>query len=66
MHFKIIFFINIGGIPDKEKRIKEIIKKRGNHPGLVHIFSAMETCQSNKPWHDKKNGKEYLKYSTSK
>ena len=66
MHFKIIFFINIGGIPDKEKRIKEIIKKRGNHPGLVHIFSAMETCQSYKPWHDKKNGKAYLKYSTSK
>ena len=26
----------------------------------------METCQSYKPWHDKKSGKTYLKYSTSK
>jgi len=50
----------------KEKRIKELIKRRGNHPGLVHIFSAMETCQSYKPWHDKKSHKTYLKYSTSK
>ncbi len=50
----------------KEKRIKELIKRRGNHPGLLHIFSAMETCQSYKPWHDKKSGKTYLKYSTSK
>ncbi len=50
----------------KEKCIKELIKRRGTHPGLVHIFSTMETCQSYKPWHDKKNGKAYLKYSTSK
>ena len=28
----------------KEDRIKAIIAKRGNHPGLVHIFSAMESC----------------------
>jgi hypothetical protein len=26
----------------KEDRIREIIAKRGNHPGLVHIFSVME------------------------
>ena len=39
----------------KDKRIKEIIAKRGDHPGLVHIFSAMEPCPSYKPWHDKKS-----------
>ena len=39
----------------KEKRIKEIIAKRGDHPGLVHIFSAMEPCPSYKPLHDKKS-----------
>ena len=50
----------------KEARIKEIIKERGEHPGLVHIFSAMEACTSYKPWHDKKTGKTYLKYDSGK
>lgn len=45
----------------KEDRIQDIRKKRGNHPGLVHIFSAMETCNSYKPWHDRKTGKTFLK-----
>lgn len=30
----------------KEKRIKQILKERGDHPGLVHIFSTMEGCPS--------------------
>ena len=50
----------------KEKIIEEIIKKRGDHPGLVHILSAMESCPSYKPWHNKKTGKTYLKYVTAK
>jgi hypothetical protein len=50
----------------KEQRVKEIIAKRGNHPGLVHIFSAMEPCPSFKPWHDKKTGKTFLKYMDGK
>jgi hypothetical protein len=45
----------------KEDRIHEILAKRGDHKGLVHIFSAMETCTSYKPWHDKKTGKTFLK-----
>ena len=28
----------------KEERVKEIVAERGDHPGLVHIFSAMEPC----------------------
>ncbi len=47
----------------KEKIVKEVIKKRGNHPGLVHIFSAMESCRTYRPWHDKKTGKTSLKPS---
>lgn len=35
----------------KEKIIGDIIKERGDHPGLVHIISAMEACSSYKPWH---------------
>ncbi len=45
----------------KEKIIGDIIKERGDHPGLVHIISAMESCASYKPWHNKKTGKTYLK-----
>ena len=45
----------------KEARIKKILEKRGNHPGLVHIFSAMEPCSSYRPWHDKKTHLTYLK-----
>ena len=45
----------------KEDRIKDIIKQRGSHPGLVHIFSAMEPCTAYQPWHNKKTHKTYLK-----
>jgi len=45
----------------KEALISKILEKRGSHPGLVHIISAMETCHSYKPWHDKKTHKTYLK-----
>jgi hypothetical protein len=50
----------------KESRIKKIIESRGDHPGLVHIFSAMESCQTYKPWHNKKTHKTYLKFNQSK
>jgi hypothetical protein len=45
----------------KEDRVKEILHKRGEHPGLVCILSAMEPCGSYKPWHDKRTGKTYLR-----
>jgi hypothetical protein len=45
----------------KEKRVREIVEERGSHPGLVHIFSAMEPCSSYKPWHDKETHKTFVK-----
>ena len=45
----------------KEDRVQEIVKQRGEHPGLVCILSAMEPCGSYKPWHDKRTGRTYLK-----
>jgi hypothetical protein len=45
----------------KEDRVKEILTHRGEHPGLVCIFSAMEPCSTYKPWHDKQSGKTYLR-----
>jgi hypothetical protein len=37
----------------KEDIITKVLERRGAHPGLVHILSAMEACQSYKPWHNK-------------
>lgn len=50
----------------KEERIKEILTQRGDHPGLVHIFSAMETCASFQPWYDKPAQRTLLKPRTGK
>lgn len=50
----------------KESIISEKIKKRGYHPGIVHIISSMEACNTYKPWHDKKTGKTFLKPDQSK
>jgi len=50
----------------KEAIIKKILETRGNQAGLVHIFSAMEPCQTYKPWHDKETHRTYLKPSSGK
>ncbi len=50
----------------KENRIQKILKERGEQPGLVHIFGAMEACSSYYPWHNKGTGKTYLKPNNSK
>jgi len=60
-----IEFIRKAGVR-KESIISEKIAKRGAHPGIVHILSVMETCNTYKPWHDKKTGKTFLKPDTSK
>jgi len=50
----------------KEQRVKEIVTRRGNHPGLVHVFSAMETCPSFRPWYDKSSQRTFLKPTSGK
>jgi len=50
----------------KEKRIRQIIEERGDHPGLVHILSAMEACTAYMPWHDKETHKNYVKTTQGK
>jgi predicted transcriptional regulator len=50
----------------KESIISDKIKKRGDHPGIVHIISAMEGCNTYRPCHDKTTGKTFLKPNTSK
>jgi predicted transcriptional regulator len=60
-----IEFIRKAGIR-KEQIIAEKIKQRGEQPGLVHIISAMEVCNTYKPWHDKTTGRTFLKPDQSK
>jgi hypothetical protein len=46
--------------------VREILKERGEHEGLVCIFSAIEACPSYKPWHDRPIGRTFLKGDTGK
>ena len=50
----------------KEQRVKEIIAERGDHPGIVHIFKAMESCTAFKPWHDKQTHATFFKYDSGR
>ena len=43
-------------------RVKERVAERGNHPGLVQIFSAMEACVSYRPWYDQAAGRTVLQW----
>lgn len=50
----------------KEDVVAKVLKRRGDHPGLVHVISAMEACDSYRPWHDKASGQTFLKPDTGK
>jgi hypothetical protein len=50
----------------KEDVVAKVLAARGEHPGLVHGISAMEACESYKPWHDKASGKTFLKPESGK
>ena len=44
----------------KEAIVAKVLEQRGDHPGLVHVITAMEACDAGKPWHDKQTHKAYL------
>ena len=50
----------------KEDVVAKVLSRRGDHAGVVHVISAMEACESYKPWHDKGSGKTYLKPDSGK
>jgi len=50
----------------KEDVVARVLARRGDHPGLVHVISAMEACESYRPWHDKTTGKTALKPDSGK
>jgi hypothetical protein len=50
----------------KEAIVAAVLERRGDHPGLVHVISAMEACDAYKPWHDKQTHKTYLRPDSGK
>jgi hypothetical protein len=50
----------------KEEVVAAVIKRRGDHPGLVHVLSAMEACNAYEPWHDKRSHQTFLRHTSGK
>lgn len=50
----------------KEDVVAAVLKERGDHPGLVHVISAMEACNAYEPWHDKATHQTYLRPTSGK
>ena len=50
----------------KEDVVAKVLAARGEHPGLVHVISAMEACNAYAPWHDKQTHKTFLRPDTGK
>ena len=50
----------------KEDVVARVLQQRGDHPGLVHIISAMEACDAYKPWHDKQTHKTFIRPDSGK
>ena len=50
----------------KEAVVQRVLEQRGEHLGLVHIISAMETCDAYRPWHDKGTHKTFMRPDSGK
>lgn len=50
----------------KEDVVAKVLAQRGDHPGLVHVISAMEACSAYVPWHDKQTHKTFLRSTLGK
>ena len=50
----------------KEEVVAKVLERRGDHPGLVHVISAMEACGAYQPWHDKQTHKTFVRPDSGK
>ncbi len=50
----------------KEDVVAQVLRQRGDRPGLVQILSAMESCDAYKPWHDKQAHKTSIRPDSGK
>ena len=50
----------------KETVVAKVPEQRGEHPGLVHVISAMQAGDASKPGHNKQTHKTYLRPDSGK
>jgi hypothetical protein len=50
----------------KEAVVARVLEQRGDRPGLVHILSAMESCDAYQPWHDKQSHRTFVRPDSGK
>ena len=50
----------------KEEVVARVLERRGDHPGLVHVISAMEACDAYQPWHDKQTQRTFVRPDSGK
>ena len=50
----------------KETVVAKVLEERGEHPGLVHVISAMEACDCYQRWHDKTTHKNFVRPDSGK
>ena len=50
----------------KEAVVTKVLEARGDHPGLVHVISAMEACDAYQPWHDKQTHETFIRPGSGK
>ncbi|HEX3990167.1 MAG TPA: hypothetical protein VHX39_03215 [Acetobacteraceae bacterium] len=50
----------------KEAVVQGVLEQRGDHPGLVHIISAMEACDAYRPWHNKTTHQTFIRPDSGK
>ena len=50
----------------KESVVAKVLEQRGDHPGLVHVISAMEACDAYKPWHDMQTHRNEVRPTSGK
>jgi len=50
----------------KEEVVAKVLEERGEHPGLVHVISAMEACDCYQRWHDKTTNKNFVRPDSGK
>jgi hypothetical protein len=50
----------------EEEVVARVLEQRGDHPGLVHIISAMEACDAYQPRHDKPTHKTLIRPDSGK
>src|ERR1700738_5349764 len=50
----------------REAGVAEVLKRRGEHPDLVHVISAMEACGAYQPWHDKQTHRTFVRPDSGK